>query len=758
MESEFREELTAAEAIVPNHTDYAKYSIREFLPSMYDTLKLVARRIIWTMGTKTEYQKCTSLVANTMNCLHPHGNASIEGAVIRLCQPFTQCLPLIHAAGNVGAIGNSARPSAPRYLDVCRSEFACDLFFTRVNTKTLTYVPNELNNGVEPASFLPIVPCLFLGNSGIGMGFKSEIPMYDFVDVCDLTIKYVQHRKDALFHPKNFYSEFAKYLVPAYPQYSLIRNFDQLQAAYSEGNFNVPIVLDGCMDVYPNRIHLRSIPYGQSFPQILDHLKQEKAKASFISAHVNEVSNLLAATDIGDVKITLTRATDVFDVLEQLKKELSYTKSITPIWNFSDNEGKVFNLTPFQLMEKWYVERYRSILGDLKITQRELNTQKREIEAKVIVVDHTDRVTDIVKTSSSKVEAVGRLVNAFKDQHLSPLQAEYILTLSLAQLTREGKDKLLADLEQVISKIKEHTEKFKDIDHIIIGDVEWIRNKYAPKIIRKCAPPDYVGCLHINGNGIVQVRGVQELAHQLGRWINENVSIEMYPSGKSIHVKYLDNKGYLEHPLCFPKAFKAHDMKTLKHTPHSTVILNDGQICRVETMARPSKGMYIPVGMAFSAITDKGVVELHNATDAPKRQQISATGVKTNIQYISPIVSDELIVAYYDNREVNELHIGKFKNGEKLILSILSKPVIAGIFRPGDPIALTIDDKFLNRCNTKHLYFKDAESLLGNEQHVVIYLNRRVTSNKKTLVQVIKGRELYGVQHLTKIKNIYEFI
>jgi len=175
-------------------------------------------------------------------------------------------------------------------------------------------------------------------------------------------------------------------------------------------------------------------------------------------------------------------------------------------------------------------------------------------------------------------------------------------------------------------------------------------------------------------------------------------------------------------------------------------------------MVRPTKGQYTPIGDGFTSVTNKGVIEAHPISDAPKRQQTNALGIKSDIQYISPILDNEVIVAYYDSREVNLIHIGKFKVGDKLPLSVLSKPIVAGMWRVNDPITLTIDDAYLNRCTIKYLYFKDAEQVLGSENHVIIYLNKRNLSNKKNLVQVIKGKELYGTQHVNKVKNDYEFI
>lgn len=754
----FKEEMTASEMLPINHKEFAQYAIREFITNAVDGLKLVYRRILWILATNTRKQKAAELIAATMGGLHPHGDQSIYKGLVRLAQSFTQCMPLITPLGNVGSVGGG-RAAAPRYLDITRSEFTYDLFFNHVDTRTLSMVDNELNTGKEPTYFIPVIPTVFIvGGIQIGVGFKSQIPFYDFTSVCDLAIKYILMRQDPNFHPENHYPELAKYFVPDFPIYTLIRNMDNVQEAYSKGDFSASIVMDGTMDVFPDKVHLRTVPYGIDFKGVIEKIRSEMIRPSFLSANINEVSNLMAAVDVGDIKMTLKRGVDVFEILDELKRQLGFTKSYAPIWNFSDEKGTVYNLTPYQLLEKWYIERSRSVHGALNFVQRDLNTKLREIEAKVIIVDHTDEVMTIIKTSSCSLEAVERLVKRFQKERLSERQAEYILSLNLSQLTRQGKDKLLEDLETVTKQMHEHTEKFAHVDDIIIEEITRVRDKYRDKIPKRCLIPDYIGCIHVHPNGIIQVRSLHELIHLVKRWGSEDVSIEMYPSGKSSHIKIIDGRPVPDDVLCYPKVFKAHDFRTFKWKPRWTIVLNDGLVFRTDGIQVPPKGQMAICGDEFTAVTKKNVVLRCKATDIPKRNQVTATGVQTDLVYVSSTVSDDLVVLYHENGVQNTVVLERVKPGDALRVPVVAKASVLAIFREQDPIAFTLDSSLLNHCTLRHLYFRDAETLMGSERKVTIYLNRRTTSNNKAIIPIIKGDDVYGIQTLKRDPDGYEFL
>jgi hypothetical protein len=338
------------------------------------------------------------------------------------------------------------------------------------------------------------------------------------------------------------------------------------------------------------------------------------------------------------------------------------------------------------------------------------------------------------------------------------LQARYILSLNLSQLTRQGKDKLLADLASIRVQLQEHTEKFNHVDEIIIKDIERVRDRYKARIPYRCIIPDYIGCIHIHPNGVIQVRSVQELIHQVHRWQNTNLEIEMYPTGKSSHMKVIDGKAVPETNLCYPKAFKAHDFLTFKLKPKYTIVLNGGQICRTDGMGVPPKGQYIFCSDEFTGITKKDQIVRIKATDIPKRANAGAFGVQTDLVFISPVVDDDMVVLYYDVKQTNVVNVQRVKVGDKLKISVLSKTMPFMIVREQDPIAFTVSQDKLYHCNVKHLLFKDASAIMGDKKAVTLYLSKRSTSNDKTLVQIIKGDDVYGVQTLKKIPNTYEFL
>ena len=140
-------ETTASAIAVENMEKYGKYTILEALPNYIDGLRLVHRRILVTVGNTTERVKGSAVIGDTMRDYHPHGDSGIWDAVVRLCQPFNQCQPLLHSEGNVGAYGGGSA-AAPRYLDVTSAEFTRDVYINATNPKTWIYVPRETGNAL----------------------------------------------------------------------------------------------------------------------------------------------------------------------------------------------------------------------------------------------------------------------------------------------------------------------------------------------------------------------------------------------------------------------------------------------------------------------------------------------------------------------------------------------------------------------------------------------------------------------------------
>ena len=280
-QSEFKQEVTASEIVEDNMNKYARHVLLQRLPNHVDGLKLIHRRILMALGSTEEKMKGSALIGKVMGTYHPHGDASIYGAIIRLAQPFNQVYPFVKVYGNVGDYSGEMAAAA-RYIDVTSSEFTRDLFFNKTNHKTLTYVPSETGVGIEAAYFIPVIPtALITGTQTIGVGVKSTIPYLELSNVCTLVEKFVALRKE---NPLTYHDNLitlAKYLVPDTPSHSLLRNYKAIIEAYTANKFTTSIIMDGVIDLYPDSIHIRTIPYGRDLKAILEELGTMTKTANF---------------------------------------------------------------------------------------------------------------------------------------------------------------------------------------------------------------------------------------------------------------------------------------------------------------------------------------------------------------------------------------------------------------------------------------------------------------------------------------------
>ena len=745
----FKDEIAASEAVYENMKSFAQYSALEIIPNQIDGLKLIHRRIIWVLGTSDTRKKCAALTGEVMDKVHPHGDVAITDSIVRLAQPFNQCQPLVFTDGNFGAYGGGDA-AAGRYLDVKSAPFARDLFFNRVNTKTLTYIPSETGVGYEPAYLVPIIPTAFLmGAFTIAVGFKSNIPHYNLNNVCDLVEKFLKLRKDYPLDYYKRYSDIAKYCIPDYPSHTLLRNEKQLLKAFSQGDYSISTICDGFIEIYPNKINLHTIPYGRLFENAHKDLGNEfKKSSSKLASMVQEITELTTGWEFGNIEIILKRGLDPFEALDEIKKIVRFTSSYKPIWNFTDQNGALSELNPMELLETWYQARYRSILADLKMTNMELFKLYRKLSALIIIADHTNAVLNIFKKAENKTATIPPLKEKFK---LTREQAEFISDLPLHTITKQSKEDLLRRLNNTKDKIKELQTKFVNIDNIILEDVNYIRKQYGNKSPRRTEIPNFVGALKIGTNGYVQVRSISELNFLLKRWTNTSCEIIWYPSGEKQILAPYNQRLPKDSDISLPREFRADDLYILKTKPTCTLMLTNNRVARYEGIVFPKDGhkAWI-IGTYFIAIYADGTVETLKYTDIDIRKK--HVDLLPDYVYFGSIAYDDFIVASVTDKEPNLVYFTRINKEGKINKHLLGALSIIGIWKSTDPIVFTVADKHLSRCSTRHVYIKDMLGIMDDSNEAWVHLNRKVFSNKKSLLPLCRNAQVFTDQPI-KDKN-----
>ncbi len=742
----FKSEVTGDEIIVENMTKYARYLIRGIIPNSIDGLKLIHRRIIDVAGVDEEVTKGNALASDVMKTYHPHGDQGIYDTICRLGQRFNNPHPFIYSEGNIGAYHNTTA-AAGRYLDVSSSEFSRDVFFNRVNKKTLLNIPTEMGKGTyEPAYLIPIIPtALITGAQAISVGYRSSIPIFNLTAICNAAIDYINIRKANPFVYRNKLSSLNKYFVPDFPIANLLRNRRDLLKSYDKGIYDTSIILDGSIEITPTTIIIKTLPFGKSFEKTYHKLGQMMVNGdNFISRNFQDIKDLSSGALNGDMYFTLKRGVDPFEILDQFKKVVGFTGSWKPIMNFSDVNGTLTNLNPIQLIEIWYNERIKSVLADLKLRQNDYIREFRKCEAHIIIADHTDEVIKIIKESANREASIIPLVKRFK---LSEFQAKYLSSLQLHQLTKQGKDDLLKQLNDIKQKIKDLQSSFTSVDEIVIKDIEFIKNKYLKKSDRRTTFDDFIGAVKIGDTGYIQFKSMTELSHIIYNFKNKETEVTLYPKGAYKLVAFKDNSIETDELLDMSKEFSAFDLHVLNYKPKSIVCMKDDAIFRLdEFLIKPIKDMkYASISEHFMFIDTSFKLCQGQYTDIQKRRIVSANGVSSNILCITPFVDDNMVVVHYNTKEPNTIKVERLKVGSTIKRQLMGKTKIIGIFRLNEPVVLNIPDEALSRCAIRHIYIKDWNSFFKDENYVQIFLSRKITSHDFKLTLIPKSTELYTV-------------
>src|SRR5881392_3213659 len=184
--------------IKKSYMDYAmSVIIGRALPDVRDGLKPVQRRILYTMnragataGTKTK--KCAAFVGDVMKLYHPHGDAAIYDALVRMAQPFTMRYPLVEGQGNFGSVDGDP-PAASRYTEARLSRIATAML-EDIDKETVDFKPNYDESEVEPEVLPTRVPNLLInGSSGIAVGMATNIPPHNLNEIISATILLIQN-------------------------------------------------------------------------------------------------------------------------------------------------------------------------------------------------------------------------------------------------------------------------------------------------------------------------------------------------------------------------------------------------------------------------------------------------------------------------------------------------------------------------------------------------------------------------------------
>jgi DNA gyrase/topoisomerase IV subunit A len=709
---------------------YGSSVIADKFPNYVDGLKAIQRRIIW-FSKDYDTTKGLNKVIGDIGDFHTGGDSSIYDAIIRLSQPFKVGNALMRVDGKNGEYYDPSAAAAARYLKSKLSEFAYDVYFKGVKWETIPMTPTKDYTAVEPKYLIPRLPmALILGNVTVGFGFKSWVPMIDINDVCDAVMQYATYKSKGNIRVPNP-KDYAKCLLPSFPVKILITNKDEILSNYEQGNFNVPIKMEGFCELSGNNLTFRSISFGNDFGKATADLRERLARKEdkWLWDYIVTTSQL--SSDDAEFSVTIKSSKNPFEVMDILRPILKFNDVMCPIYNYV-YDGKAICLTPMQVLMRWYDERYMSVSNAIKHRQAALINKERMLKAMLTVADHTDKVIDIIKNSDDTKSAAYNLYTAFADKKLSLKQAEIICKQPVGMLAKANRKSITADIEKCKLDQQSNLKSFSVINETIYNDAQALKKKYGKTPSPTMYSNEFKGYIQYGDYGITHFSTDQEMLELLNTkgWGSVKKSIHLYDPRFSNRFIVRNKHLYPMEPtkqimcskvICYPDNRQEYSL--VISTKEMTASIIEGSIIR------DVDGYEIyPVTKKFYSIRKSGEVVEDSVNNYTFRKSVSR-GRYEDVIYGMPSYYKDMVIIHMSPLDPNILRIDRILMQDKLgkINFVPGEPPnILGVYPIGKKeIYLNIPEDCRKSVAVDYLIIKEVANIFSNgEEHQLVDLNK----------------------------------
>ena len=445
------------------------------LPDVRDGLKPVHRRILYTMfenGLMPDkpYRKCADTVGSVLGKYHPHGDASVYDAMVRLAQSFSMRYPMVDGHGNFGSIDGDP-PAAYRYTESRMAKMALHML-SDINKDTVDFQPNYDDRLKEPVVLPSRFPSLLCnGSVGIAVGMATNIPPHNLHEI-------IEGMKLIIRNPDCSLEELMECVKgPDFPTGGIIMGRAGIRAAYGTGRGKITLRSKTSIEEIKGRncIIVHEIPYMVIKARLLENIA-----ALVKDKRIEGIHDLRDESDRDGMRIVIELKKDAIPEVV-LNKLFSYTQ-------LQDTVGVIIlalvNGVPKILTLKECLEHYINFQVEVIERRTRFDLKKaRErdhiLRGLKIALDNIDEVIEIMKSSKNIPEGKERLIERFG---LSEIQADHIANMILGRLTGLETQKILDELAEIEARIAD----FEDIlaNHqrvldIIITEVEEIQKKFG---------------------------------------------------------------------------------------------------------------------------------------------------------------------------------------------------------------------------------------------------------------------------------------
>ncbi len=449
--------------------------IQRALPDVRDGLKPVHRRILYTMyedglTPDKKYLKCATTVGDTLGRYHPHGDASVYDAMVRLAQKFSMRYPLVDGHGNFGSVDGDP-PAAYRYTESKMAKMAMNML-TDIDKETVDWAPNYDDRLKEPVVLPSRYPNILVnGSVGIAVGMATNIPPHNLGEVID-GLKLVAENPDCTLDEL-----MEKIKGPDFPTGGIIMGRAGIRAAYATGRAKITLRSKTNIEEIHGRncIIVTEIPYMVNKARLIESIAQLVKDKRLDGIHF-----IRDESDRSGMRIVI-----------ELKKDANPQIVLNKLFSFTqlqDTVGVIMlalvNGVPKVMSLKEILEEYLDFQIEV-ITRRtkfELKKAKERehiLQGLVIALDYIDEVIKIIRASAGPAEAKAALIERFG---ITEVQAEYIANMRLIQLSGLERQKIydeLAALEEKIADFEDILANRQRVIDIVVSESEEIAAKFS---------------------------------------------------------------------------------------------------------------------------------------------------------------------------------------------------------------------------------------------------------------------------------------
>lgn len=537
------------------------------LPDVRDGLKPVHRRIIYTMNEagntfEKKTRKCAYTVGEVLGKYHPHGDASVYDALVRLAQDFSLRYPLVYGQGNFGSIDGDP-PAAYRYTEAKMSKIAGEML-TDINKETIPFGKNYDDTIPEPVVLPSRFPNLIVnGSTGIAVGMATNIPPHNLREAID-AIQLLIENPDATL------DEIMEHIKgPDFPTGGIIMGRAGIRAAYGTGRGKITLRSVTSIEEIKGRtcIIVTELPYMVNKARLIEHIAELIKDKRIDGIHyIRDESDKEHS-----VRIVIELKKDAVPQIV-LNKLFTYTQlqDTVGVIMLALVRGEPKVLTLKQMLMEYIDFQAEVITKRTQFDLKKLREREHILQGLAIAVDNIDEVIKICRTSENQQAIKARLMERFE---LSEPQSEAIAQMRLYQLSNMERQKIVDELLSIEAKVRELEEILADrqkILNIISEELKVIRDKFGDERrtmieavsgevdIEDLIPvEDCVVTLTNIGYIKRQPVSVYKTQNRGGKGVSgmkqreEDFVQEMFVSSSHDHVLFITDKGNMYRLKCF---------------------------------------------------------------------------------------------------------------------------------------------------------------------------------------------------------------